>query len=163
MSAAPFPNAEAELAVPSLRTAAGSSTATEAPDEPPVPPSEPQGEARILILSQERGEATTEVVMDWIHALGGRCSRLNGEDLSSPESYSIRFGRRGKELVFHRAEGDLKASDVGVVWFRRWHRYENLGIEEETSDPSLVHRVESHLRKELGVTFGGLCSFLKDA
>ncbi|MEM1179547.1 MAG: MvdC/MvdD family ATP grasp protein, partial [Acidobacteriota bacterium] len=114
----------------------------------------------IVILSQDQGDSTAEIVMDWIQALGGRCARLNGEDLTSTEPFSFSFSKEESSLRFKRSEGDLDASTVEVVWLRRWHRLENLGITDGTADEQLAHRVELHLRKELGATFGGLGSAL---
>jgi len=44
----------------------------------------------ILILSQSALEPTTEEVMDWIEALGGRCLRLNGDDIEGRSEVRMR-------------------------------------------------------------------------
>ncbi len=56
----------------------------------------------ILILSQTVHEPTTELVMDWLEALGARCLRLNGEDLDGGCKVSVRLDgvdARGCRLV----------------------------------------------------------------
>src|SRR3954462_14605163 len=43
----------------------------------------------ILILSQNISDPTTEIVADWIEALGGTWDRLNGEDLEGAARFGI--------------------------------------------------------------------------
>ena len=86
----------------------------------------------ILILSQAHLEASTEDVMDWIERLGGRCLRLNGEDLDGDAALTFTLdgtevrlqiepsSGTAPELASGGAASALPLAEVRAVWFRRW-------------------------------------------
>ncbi|HYH82147.1 MAG TPA: grasp-with-spasm system ATP-grasp peptide maturase [Longimicrobium sp.] len=117
----------------------------------------------ILVLSQDTAEPTTELVMDWIEALGGHCARLNGEDLNAGEGFTVRLDRGGCDLVLRVAGRDVTVDEVRAVWLRRWHRLENLGLAPLLDDPQLRNRVSHHLAGELAAAFQSLHTLLRGA
>src|SRR5262249_5481687 len=74
----------------------------------------------ILILSQSALEPTTEEVMDWLEALGGRCVRLNGDDLEGRAAVRLALEDGTLALGFSADGLELPLRDIGAVWFRRW-------------------------------------------
>jgi ATP-GRASP peptide maturase of grasp-with-spasm system len=106
----------------------------------------------ILVLSQSSMEPTTEEVMDWIEALGGRCVRLNGDDLDG--AAALRISLDGQEACLEITDGvELPLSEVGAVWFRRWiheRRHELAGLLEAPSpdDDKLHYDLRRHLNQE---------------
>lgn len=80
----------------------------------------------ILILSRAAGETTTDMVCDWLDALGADFFRLNVEDLQYPSRFSYR-PNSGELRVEDTASGSqrlLRLADVRVVWYRRWGFFE---------------------------------------
>lgn len=115
----------------------------------------------ILILSQSAMEPTTEEVMDWIEALGGRSVRLNGEDLDGQAA--LRFAIDGAETTLEiEADGVvLPLAEVGTVWFRRWmreRRHESASLLEPPA--ALDHKLYYDLRRNLTLESRKLSDFL---
>jgi len=104
----------------------------------------------ILILSQSAMEPTTEEVMDWLEALGGRSVRLNGDDLDGRAA--VRLSLEGSTLTLGFADGglELPLHDIGAVWFRRWmldRRHEMAAVLDETGTGG--HKLHYDLRRHL--------------
>lgn len=103
----------------------------------------------ILVLSQDSWEVTTEEVCDWIESLGGTCVRLNGEDLNGPEPFAMAYDDGGSCMRFRLGARQFTAADIGVVWMRRWHTYENLDPADAAGDPRFARTVREHLADEI--------------
>jgi ATP-GRASP peptide maturase of grasp-with-spasm system len=115
----------------------------------------------ILILSQSAMEPTTEEVMDWLTALGGRFLRLNGEDLDGDAA--LCFTIDGEETTLEIAADGvvLPLAEVGAVWFRRWlreRRHESASLLEPPA--ALDHKLYYDLRRNLTLESRKLSDFL---
>lgn len=118
----------------------------------------------ILILSQDMFETTTELVMDWIVALGGHCVRLNGEDLTTCRGFTLHYdGGEGLSPALKLDSCAGAADDFRVVWLRRWQHREDLGVSSLFHDQILASKVGRHLVRELAVPLVGLRHLLRDA
>ncbi|HEU4452709.1 MAG TPA: grasp-with-spasm system ATP-grasp peptide maturase [Longimicrobium sp.] len=91
----------------------------------------------IALLSQAPGEASTSLVMDWLHHLGAPHVRLNGDELN--EGLPFAAGLEGPEVSLELGfeDGPVRGEDVRSVWFRRWHVYANLQYLKDTESPEL--------------------------
>ncbi len=118
----------------------------------------------ILILSQDLFEITTEDVQDWIEYLGGDCIRLNGEDLTAKEGpYAMGFGSDSEEMTFEVGGRRFSASEVGAVWWRRWHTYRTFEYLESKEAMKLGRDIRSHLLGEVQAVSSGLQVQLRNA
>lgn len=117
----------------------------------------------ILVLSQARWEITTEEVQDWIEALGGKCVRLNGEDLNGDASFTLTYGNHGVDLCLRLEGSMINLNDIGAVWMRRWHTYDNLSYLDQVSDHALASEIRLHLVEELRACTSGLDGVLRDS
>jgi ATP-GRASP peptide maturase of grasp-with-spasm system len=107
----------------------------------------------ILILSQSALETTTEEVMDWVEALGGRCVRLNGDDIEGRSEIRIEIAGDRLALRFASEGVELPLQEVGAVWFRRWlyerrHETVDLLADPGADDHTLHHQLRRHLTLE---------------
>jgi ATP-GRASP peptide maturase of grasp-with-spasm system len=117
----------------------------------------------ILILSKDGYEPTTELVQDWIEFLGGDCVRLNGEDMNGGEPFALRYGPGDDDATFRVGGRVFTKADVGAVWLRRWHRYENIDFPELGDSPALRTEMQRHLMRELQAATHSLPSALGGA
>src|SRR5436305_5546212 len=107
----------------------------------------------ILILSQSSLEPTTEEVMDWVEALGGRCARLNGDDIEGRSEIRIEIAGGRLALRFESSGVELPLEEAGAVWFRRWlyerrHETVDLLADPGADDHTLHHQLRRHLTLE---------------
>ena len=107
----------------------------------------------ILILSQSALEPTTEEVMDWVEALGGRCVRLNGDDVEGRSEIRIEIAGGRLALRFESSGVELPLEEAGAVWFRRWlyerrHETVDLLADPGADDHTLHHQLRRHLTLE---------------
>ena len=107
----------------------------------------------ILILSQSSLEPTTEEVMDWLEALGGRCVRLNGDDIEGRCGLRCEMVDGRLSLRFESEGVELPLQEVGAVWFRRWlyeRRHETVDLLDRpgADDHTLHHQLRRHLSLE---------------
>lgn len=107
----------------------------------------------ILILSQSSLEPTTEEVMDWVEALGGRCVRLNGDDVEGRSEIRIEIADGRLALRFESAGSALPLAEAGAVWYRRWlyerrHETVDLLAHPGAEDHTLHHQLRRHLTLE---------------
>jgi ATP-GRASP peptide maturase of grasp-with-spasm system len=107
----------------------------------------------ILILSQSSLEPTTEEVMDWVEALGGRCLRLNGDDVEGRSEVRIEIAGGRLALRFESSGVELPLQEAGAVWFRRWlyerrHETVDLLANPGADDHTLHHQLRRHLTLE---------------
>lgn len=117
----------------------------------------------ILILSQNGLEASTDLVQDWIHWLGGDFVRLNGEDLLAGEEFSLEIGAESRKLELKVGGRSFDASQVGAAWFRRWTTPQTFEFLETIDDRRLTRDMREHLVDELRSVSRALHFFLKDA
>jgi ATP-GRASP peptide maturase of grasp-with-spasm system len=110
----------------------------------------------IILLSQDRWEATTEDVQDWIEALGGNCLRFNGEDINSEESFTLTLTKDGFVLNLQLGERQIDPSEIQAVWTRRWHTYHNLSFLDEINEACARGEVRVHLMDEIRAVTGAL-------
>lgn len=73
----------------------------------------------ILILSKEVAEITTETVMDWIEYLGGKCFRLNGEDLVGDARIMYHLSDTNDGLTITCNNNEVQTDDINIIWYRR--------------------------------------------
>lgn len=106
----------------------------------------------ILILSQSSAEPTTEEVIDWIQALGGRWLRVNGEDLDGESEISVELSADKAEPCLRWRGSDLPLAEFRAVWFRRWvhaRRHEKCDLLAGISAaPQLHYHLCRHLTLE---------------
>jgi ATP-GRASP peptide maturase of grasp-with-spasm system len=107
----------------------------------------------ILILSQSSLEPTTEEVMDWLEALGGRCVRLNGDDLEGRSALRCEVADGRVSLRIESDGIELPLQEVGAVWFRRWiyeRRHETVDLLDRPAadNHTLHHQLRRHLTLE---------------
>ncbi len=107
----------------------------------------------ILILSQSSLEPTTEEVMDWLEALGGRCLRLNGDDVEGRSALRFEIVDGRLSLRFESEGVELPVQEAGAVWFRRWlyeRRHETVDLLDRPAadDHTLHHQLRRHLSLE---------------
>ena len=107
----------------------------------------------ILILSQSSLEPTTEEVMDWVEALGGRCVRLNGDDIEGRSELRCEIVDGRLSLRFESEGIELPLQEIGAVWFRRWlyerrHETVDLLAHPGADDHTLHHQLRRHLSLE---------------
>lgn len=76
----------------------------------------------ILILSRP-DDLSTDVVCDWISALGGRYLRINEADLRTPNvPFALRRTENGASSIYFGSDALLYDPDeVNVVWYRKWY------------------------------------------
>lgn len=117
----------------------------------------------ILILSKEDLEYSTEEVIDWINALGGKCVRFNGEDLEGRDPFNIKITNKEKLFNFNFENKRIDSSDIKVVWYRRPHGLRKFSYLEELNTNNLGLSIINHLKKELFAASDSLYSILGGA
>ena len=103
----------------------------------------------ILVLSEASLEWTTEAVIDWIERLGGRWTRLNGEDAAGGAPLALELGAEGTTLALELEGRPLDAREVGCVWLRRWHDRRRLDLSGRLGEAGAEHALSRHLEREL--------------
>lgn len=114
----------------------------------------------ILIFSTQDWERTTEDVMDWITSLGGRCFRINGEDLIGTEGYSISLASGSSEARFVIDGREISTAEVAAAWYRRGGRFNDYSVFAEVPDHDVAVQLDSHLRSEMQSTAQALYALL---
>ena len=114
----------------------------------------------ILIFSTQDWERTTEDVMDWIASLGGRCFRINGEDLIGTEGYSISLDSGSSEARFVIDGREISTAEVAAVWYRRGGRFSDYTVYAQIPDHDIAVQLDTHLRSEMQSTAQGLYALL---
>jgi len=114
----------------------------------------------ILIFSTQDWERTTEDVMDWIRSLGGRCFRINGEDLIGAEDYCIRLATESSEARFVIDGMEISTTEVAAAWYRRGGRFSDYSVYAEVPDHDVAVQLDSHLRAEMHSTANALFALL---
>src|SRR3954451_2376865 len=117
----------------------------------------------ILILSQNISDPTTEIVADWIEALGGTWDRLNGEDLEGAARFGIELSPKGSASSLSFSDRNFSIGKISVIWFRRWHQLLGLGVEQFVRDAPLYSSTLSHQAKELAAATRAIFSEFKEA
>jgi predicted phosphodiesterase len=72
---------------------------------------------KILIISKDRLELSSEEVMDWIWLAGHQVVRLNGDKFEDIEN-KVKVVQQGGNIDFYLDNVNLE--DFDVVWLRRW-------------------------------------------
>jgi ATP-GRASP peptide maturase of grasp-with-spasm system len=72
----------------------------------------------ILVLSQSSFESTTDLVLDYLRAMGAPALRINGSDFDAGGDFSLRLDGGAVEIDAAPLRLDLAA--VRAVWYRRW-------------------------------------------
>lgn len=116
----------------------------------------------ILIFSTQDWERTTEDVMDWIASLGGRCFRINGEDLIGTEGYSISLDSRSSEARFVIDGREISTAEVEAAWYRRGGRFNNYSVFAQVPDHDVAVQLDSHLHSEMQSTAQSLYALLEN-
>jgi ATP-GRASP peptide maturase of grasp-with-spasm system len=89
---------------------------------------------KVLIISKEQWELSTEQVMDWIWYWGGEVERLNGDVFEKLE-HNIGIEMNGTPLL-KIDKKVFELSSFNSVWFRRW------------GDGHLVDSIKNNLSRE---------------
>lgn len=114
----------------------------------------------ILIFSTRDWERTTEDVMDWIHSLGGRCFRINGEDLMGTDHYSITLDAETSEARFVIDGREISTTEVDAAWYRRGGRFNDYTVFAQVPDHDVAVQLDTHLRSEVLSTAQSLYALL---
>jgi ATP-GRASP peptide maturase of grasp-with-spasm system len=114
----------------------------------------------ILIFSTQDWERTTEDVMDWITSLGGRCIRINGEDLIGTEGYSISLDSGSSEARFVIDGREISTAEVAATWYRRGGRFNDYSVYAQVLDHDVAVQLDTHLRSEMQSTAQSLYALL---
>ena len=114
----------------------------------------------ILIFSTQDWERTTEDVMDWITSLGGRCFRINGEDLIGTEGYSISLDSESSEARFVIDGREISTAEIAAVWYRRGGRFNDYTVFAQVPDHDVAVQLDTHLRSEMQSTAQSLYALL---
>ncbi|HEX8697322.1 MAG TPA: grasp-with-spasm system ATP-grasp peptide maturase [Myxococcaceae bacterium] len=115
----------------------------------------------IWMLSQDTFEISTEEVQDWIEALGHECVRVNGQDLNGDAAFSLHFDGTDSEAELELDGRVLRAGDAEAVWWRRWHRFDNLDAVTEVPDARLRADLRGYLVQEIRAAGDGLFDLLE--
>lgn len=119
----------------------------------------------ILILSTERGDISTEDIIDWLDYYDAPYMKLNGEDFDGNNSFKITINNNKIEAKIHLEEKVLHSSSVKVVWFRRWNSFDKLVFITRNASLSkeLSLRLKTHLMKETQITSFAFFEIIKNA
>lgn len=117
----------------------------------------------ILILSQDVYEPTTELVMDWIRALGGDCVRLSVADLTGQVPMEMGLDDDGPYLRFEVDGRSFSDRDVEAVWLRRWQLPREFGIRKSAGYEEVAAEFTRHLSREAAALSVSLYSFFPRA
>lgn len=109
----------------------------------------------IALISQAFGEATTVQVMDWLHHLRAPHLRINGDELNEGVPFAAELRGDAVSLEVELGEGEvLRGEDVGAVWLRRWHVYQNLARWKELAPAALGYGIHGYLAREMHALSG---------
>lgn len=117
----------------------------------------------ILILSQDVYEPTTELVMDWIRALGGDCVRLAAADLTGRVPFEMGMDGDGPFLRFRVDGREFSDRDVSAVWLRRWQLPREFGVRKSPGHEEVAAEITRHLSREASALSAALYSFFPRA
>jgi len=117
----------------------------------------------ILIMSTSRGEATSSAVMDWITYLGGRCRRLNGEDLDGGRPYAFHVSSEAASLSVTIDGERVSLDDVGAIFYRGRASSPALPSLAGLTDPRLRNSLTGHMRGEHAEITQGMTAFFDGA
>lgn len=119
-----------------------------------------KGEGVILVFSTQDWERSTEDVMDWIRSLGGRCFRINGEDLIGTDNYAISLSSGLSEARFIIDGNEISTAEVTAAWYRRGGRFNDYTVYEKVPDHDVAVQLDSHIRSEMQSTAQALYALL---
>ncbi len=113
----------------------------------------------VLIITQDENELTTEEVIDWLHYLGCKSYRLNGEDLQN-KPFIWKLSNEDSE--FSILPNTININDFKVVWYRRWSKYSKIhAISFENLSLLTNYNLKNHLKFEFGTLSRYLFAKLK--
>jgi ATP-binding cassette subfamily B protein len=101
---------------------------------------------RILIISKNSFDLSTEDVMDWIWKEGHQVVRVNGDDFDQLKK-RVTVEQQGGNLNFY-IDG-LNLDDFDVVWLRRWSDANWLNDFDLDIPFSVTHAIVTNIAKEL--------------
>src|SRR5690606_4452210 len=101
----------------------------------------------ILLISQNEGEISTDLVYDWIRHSGKKVRRVNGDDLL--QESTLKIIPTGESILL----GDLHFDDISIIWYRRWVQKGNINIYLERQKGKYfsgydIESVREYLRQE---------------
>ncbi len=103
----------------------------------------------ILILSREQAELSTEEVIDWLEHYKAKFIRINGEELTNFNTLDFLVSN---STIDSKSNSQLP-NDVKVVWYRRWHFFENLDEilfrNDLVIDNQIVFTTHQHIKREI--------------
>lgn len=70
----------------------------------------------ILIISKEKMESSTEIIMQWLHYMGADFYRMNGMDMFNTDRFNTKVGN------VNQTDTELSnlIDKANIVWSRRW-------------------------------------------
>jgi ATP-GRASP peptide maturase of grasp-with-spasm system len=117
----------------------------------------------ILILSQDVYEPTTELVMNWIRALGGDCVRIASADLTGRVPFEMGIDGQGAFLRFQVDGREFSDRDVRAVWLRRWQLPREFGLRKPAGFEEVSTEISLHLAREASALSAAVYSFFPRA
>lgn len=117
----------------------------------------------ILLFSTQDWDTSTEDVMDWINALGGKCVRFNGEDLIGSEEYRLELSSKGGEARLSLGREVARTGEVQAVWYRRGGRFSDYTVHPQVEDHEASTQIDAHLQAEMREAAQSLYAMLGDA
>lgn len=117
----------------------------------------------ILILSQDVYEPTTELVMDWIRALGGDCVRIASADLMGRVPFEMGVDGEGAFVRFEVDGRPFSDRDVDAVWLRRWQLPREFGVRKPAGFEEVATEISRHLAREASALSAAVYSFFPRA
>ena len=100
----------------------------------------------ILIFSQDKNEATTDCIIDWLDIYGGSYKRFNGIDFYKKVFIKIDNNRFEINLP------NINWEKISLVWLRRWVTKENSNdvfINNPSNSDSIISQINEYNRSEL--------------
>jgi ATP-GRASP peptide maturase of grasp-with-spasm system len=113
-----------------------------------------QSDPEVLVLSQSSMESTTDLVCDYLYAIGIPFLRLNGNDFDAQGGFTLSVADGCLEVVLEPDGAQIDLRQIRAVWYRRWLQHqlfeESSLVAGEGADPYRAsHRVAGHLMGEL--------------
>ena len=100
----------------------------------------------ILIFSQDKNEASTDCIIDWLDIYKISFKRFNGIDFYKQVNIIIKNGEFKIELP------NISFEDVSLIWLRRWVTQDNsndIYIENPKNKDGVIFQLNEYMRSEL--------------
>lgn len=103
----------------------------------------------ILIFSQNKLEASTNDVIDWLEYYNEPYYRINGDDIKTNDYY-LEVHKDGNQIL----DLEFSPKNINAVWFRRWDSYSNFKPFKIDRDVDFENSLNKYLYSEyIGLSF----------